>query len=88
MAQQVSMSLGLMTGAPPQGCTWQKRRTSPQSPLTYRHAPKCTPHKNKYTWGWRDGSAVKNTDCSSRGPEFKSQKPHDCSQPSVTRSDI
>jgi len=23
---------------------------------------------------WRDGSVVKNSDCSSRGPEFKSQK--------------
>jgi hypothetical protein len=23
-------------------------------------------------WGWRDGSAVKNTDCSSGGPEFNS----------------
>jgi hypothetical protein len=22
---------------------------------------------------WRDGSVVKNTDCSSRGPEFNSQ---------------
>jgi hypothetical protein len=27
-------------------------------------------------WGWRDGSAVKSTDCSSGGPEFKSQHPH------------
>jgi hypothetical protein len=36
--------------------------------------------------GWRDGSAVKSTDCSSRGPEFKSQQPHGGSQPSVTRS--
>jgi hypothetical protein len=24
--------------------------------------------------GWRDGSAVKSTDCSSEGPEFKFQK--------------
>ena len=23
--------------------------------------------------GWRDGSVVKSTDCSSEGPEFKSQ---------------
>jgi hypothetical protein len=37
--------------------------------------------------GWRDGSAVKNTDCSSKGPEFKSQQPHSSSQPSVMRSD-
>ena len=31
--------------------------------------------------GWRDGSAVKSTDCSSRGPEFNSQQPHGGSQP-------
>ena len=37
--------------------------------------------------GWKDGSAVKSTDCSSRGPEFKSQQPHGGSQPSVMRSD-
>jgi hypothetical protein len=37
--------------------------------------------------GWRDGSEVKSTDCSSEGPEFKSQKPHGGSQPSVMKSD-
>jgi hypothetical protein len=37
--------------------------------------------------GWRDGSAVKSTDCSSRGPEFNSQQPHGSLQPSVIRSD-
>jgi hypothetical protein len=37
--------------------------------------------------GWRDGSAGKSTDCSSEGPEFKSQQPHGGSQPSVMRSD-
>ena len=37
--------------------------------------------------GWRDGSAVKRTDCSSRGPEFKSQQPPGGSQPSVMESD-
>jgi hypothetical protein len=37
--------------------------------------------------GWRDGSAVKNTDCSSRGPEFKYQQPHGGSQSSVMGSD-
>jgi hypothetical protein len=26
--------------------------------------------------GWRDGTAVKSIDCSSRGPEFNSQQPH------------
>jgi hypothetical protein len=35
----------------------------------------------------RDGSVVKSTDCSSKGPEFKSQQPHGGSQPSVMRSD-
>jgi hypothetical protein len=39
------------------------------------------------TRGSRDGSVVKSNDCSSKGPEFKSQKPHDGSQPSVMRSD-
>jgi hypothetical protein len=38
-------------------------------------------------WGWRDGSVVKSADCSSEGPEFKSQQPHGGSQPSVTKSD-
>jgi hypothetical protein len=37
--------------------------------------------------GWRDGSAVKSTDCSSEGLEFKSQQPHGGSQPPVMRSD-
>jgi hypothetical protein len=37
--------------------------------------------------GWRDGPVVKNTDCSSKGPEFKSHQPHGGSQPSVIRSD-
>jgi hypothetical protein len=32
---------------------------------------------------WRDGSEVKSTDCSSRGPEFNSQQPHGGSQPSA-----
>ena len=36
---------------------------------------------------WQDGSAVKSTDCSSKGPEFKSQQPHGGSQSSVMRSD-
>jgi hypothetical protein len=43
--------------------------------------------QNKTKHGWRDGSAVKSTDCFSEGPEFKSQQPHGGSQPSVMRSD-
>jgi hypothetical protein len=37
--------------------------------------------------GWLDGSPGKSTDCSSKGPEFKSQQPHGGSQPPVMRSD-
>jgi hypothetical protein len=37
--------------------------------------------------GWRYGSVVKSTDCSSEGPEFKSQQSHGGSQPSLMRSD-
>jgi hypothetical protein len=37
--------------------------------------------------GWRDGSVVKITDCSSRGPEFNSQQPHGGSKPSAMGSD-
>ena len=37
--------------------------------------------------GWRGGSVVKSTDCSSEGPEFKSQQPCGGSQPFVMKSD-
>jgi hypothetical protein len=43
-------------------------------------------HKRKDV-GWRDGSAGKSTDCSSEGPEFKSQQPHGGSQPPIMRSE-
>jgi hypothetical protein len=52
---------------------------------TARLNPNCS--KESKTRGWRDGSAVKSTDCSCKGPEFKSQQPHGGSQPSVMRSD-
>jgi hypothetical protein len=42
-----------------------------------------TKQTNKKPRGWRDGPAVKSTDCSSEGPEFKSQQPHGGSQPSL-----
>jgi hypothetical protein len=35
---------------------------------------------------WRDGSAVKTTDCFSRGSEFNSQQPHGGLKPSVMGS--
>jgi hypothetical protein len=34
--------------------------------------------------GWRDGSVVKSTGCSSRGPRFNSQHLHGSSQLSAT----
>jgi hypothetical protein len=37
--------------------------------------------------GWRDGSEVKSTDCSSRSPEFNSQQLHGGSQSSLMGSD-
>jgi hypothetical protein len=40
-----------------------------------------------YIMGWRDGSEVENTGCSSKGPEFNSQQPCGGSQPSVMGSD-
>jgi hypothetical protein len=43
-------------------------------------------HGNINFGGWRDGSAVKSTDCSSRGPEFNPQQPHGGSQPSLMGS--
>jgi hypothetical protein len=43
--------------------------------------------RKKEKRGWRDGSEVKSTHCSSRGPEFKSQQPRGGSQPPVMRSD-
>jgi hypothetical protein len=39
--------------------------------------------KKNHHLGWRDGSVVKCTDFSSRGPEFDSQQPHGGSQPPV-----
>jgi hypothetical protein len=44
-------------------------------------------YKRSGNRGWSDGLAVKSTDCSSKGPEFKSQQPHGGSQPSIMRSD-
>ena len=43
--------------------------------------------QNRGPGGWRDGSAVKSTDCSYESPEFKSQQPHGSSKPYIKRSD-
>jgi hypothetical protein len=49
---------------------------------------KCTAFSlfKKDILGWRDGSGVKSTDCSSKGLEFKSQQPHGGLQPSIMRT--
>jgi hypothetical protein len=47
------------------------------SGLEYSPSDGATHLKNGPSWNWRDGSAVKSTDCSSEGSEFKSQQPHD-----------
>jgi hypothetical protein len=39
---------------------------------------------NLCVWDWRDGSVVKSSGCSPRGPEIKSQHSYGGSQPSVT----
>ena len=49
-----------------------------QGPLWRRRYKDC---KSR---GWRDGSVVKSVDCSSEGPEFKSQQPHGRVQISAT----
>ena len=44
--------------------------------------------KKGWGGGWRDGSVVKSTNCSSRGPQFNSQQPHGGSQPQQWESDV
>jgi hypothetical protein len=43
---------------------------------------------NVYVWGWRDGSALKKTEFSSRNPEFNSQQPHGGLQLSAIESEV
>ena len=62
-----------------------------------KHSPHLSSQSSQYklkkrtlkTHGWAGEMAqwVRAPDCSSEGPEFKSQQPHGGSQPSVTRSD-
>jgi hypothetical protein len=58
-----------------------------RGPKLARDAEQDCVSKKKKKSGWRDGSVVKSTDCSSEGPEFKSQQPHGGSQPPIMRSD-
>ena len=54
------------------------RQKPQQMPLRCTTGEMKTPER-----GWRDGSVVKSTSCSSRGHEFNSQQPHSVSQPSA-----
>ena len=45
------------------------------------------PRKFMKTRDWRDGSVFNSTDCSSKGPEFKSQQSQGGSQSPVMRFD-
>ena len=58
------------------------RKMSPKLKLRFRKG-----RLRKMNMGWRDGSVVKSTDWSSRGPEFNSLQPHGGSQPSAMGSD-
>jgi hypothetical protein len=62
------------------------QKASPQREKFKDQVESVVRFKNKETRGWRDGSAGKSTNCSSRAPEFNSQQPHVGSQPSVMRS--
>jgi hypothetical protein len=43
--------------------------------------------KNNNNWAGEMAQWLRALDCSSKGPEFKSQQPHGGSQPSLTKSD-
>jgi hypothetical protein len=47
----------------------------------------CSMLKRLTRGSYKDGSALKSTDCSSSGPEFNSQQPRGASQPSIMGSD-
>jgi hypothetical protein len=62
-------------------------RVSSRTPGATQRNPVISKEKKEKKEGWRDCSVDKSTDCSSEGPEFKSQQPHGGSQPPVMRSD-
>jgi hypothetical protein len=66
----------------------QRITRCPKVSIRNKKEKQTTKNKNKkQKTGWRDSSVFKSTDCSSEGPEFKSQQPHGGSQPSIIRSD-
>jgi hypothetical protein len=54
----------------------KKRREEKRKEKKREKEKKKKKEKEKEQGGWRDGSAVKSTGWSSRGPEFNSQQPH------------
>jgi hypothetical protein len=69
------------------GCT-QERLGSTLSSLDHLNQLMLCQFSKLNPRGWRDGLAVKSTDCSSKGQEFNSQQPHGGLQPSVTGSGV
>jgi hypothetical protein len=65
------------------------KKPKPQKPTKQKQTqtPKQNNENKDRAQSWRDGSEVKSTDCSHKGPEFNSQQPHGGSQPSVIGSD-
>ena len=72
-----------------------KRRSVSQRFCLATGMPRCFPEccsekaehsPRKGVPGWSDGSVVKSSDCSSRGPEFNTQQPYGGSQPSAMSS--
>jgi hypothetical protein len=63
--------------------------SSTKSPKTFRATQRnpVLENQERERESWQDGSTGKSTDCSSKGPEFKSQQPHGGSQPPIMRSD-
>ena len=64
--------------------SWENENENNKCWIDNRYADIIIPLQAKVKKIWGDGSAVKSTDYSSRGPEFNSQQPYGGSQPSVT----
>ena len=66
---------------------WVQGQSSLQSEFQDSQGYTEKPCLEKPKPGWRGGSVVKSTDCSSSGPEFNSQHPHGDLPPSTMGSD-
>ena len=87
-------SLALYVSSPQEFKTTHTNRTKNAHFRNFREVwpsemlKRCTEVSDFTIGGWRDGSAVKSTDCSSRGHEFNSQQPQGGLQLSVVGSDV